>query len=188
MFLVFYETTEICYWLFVWFVFWCLDIWLRKFLLTPSWFTGIFLFVKVFFTEEKKKGGQDAFYILTLFLGLTTILWMRKSFLNLNEMVASPTQGVKMCESSPVVDKFKVGCFSWYLSQLVSLLVADTTHMQSSGDLANRHATLLAARWKKVLLVWRVLSLLVHVKRSTEVCHLWAHHYFSSSALHIWFF
>ena len=36
-------------------------------------------------TEEKKKGGLDTFYILTLFLDSTTILWVKKSFLNPNE-------------------------------------------------------------------------------------------------------
>ena len=49
--------------------------------------------------QEKKIGGEDIFYILTLFLGSTTIQWLRKSFLNLNEMVASPRQGVKMYKS-----------------------------------------------------------------------------------------
>ena len=47
--------------------------------------------------QEKKIGGQDIFYILTLFLVSTNILWVGKSFLNPNEMVASPRQGVKMC-------------------------------------------------------------------------------------------
>ena len=54
-------------------------------------------------------------------------------------------------------DKSKVGWFSWYLFQHIGSLVADTTCMWSSGDLANRHATSLAAGWKKVLSVWRVL-------------------------------
>ena len=47
--------------------------------------------------QEKKIGGQDIFYIVPLFLGLTTIQWGRKLFLNTNEMFASPGQGVKMC-------------------------------------------------------------------------------------------
>ena len=38
--------------------------------------------------QEKKIGGQDIFYILTLFLGSTTIQWVRKLFLNPNEMFA----------------------------------------------------------------------------------------------------
>ena len=32
-----------------------------------------------------------------------------------------------------------------------------------------------------------VLSLLVHVRGSTGVCHLWVPPYFSSSVLHVWF-
>ena len=51
--------------------------------------------------QKKKIGGQDVFYIFTLLLGSTTILWVWKSFLNPNEMVAFPRQGVKMCESFP---------------------------------------------------------------------------------------
>ena len=47
--------------------------------------------------QEEKIGGQDIFYILPLFLGSTTIQWVRKFFLNTNEMVVSPSQGVKMC-------------------------------------------------------------------------------------------
>ena len=47
--------------------------------------------------QEEKIGVQDIFYILPLFLGLTTIQWVRKFFLNTNEMIASPSQGVKMC-------------------------------------------------------------------------------------------
>ena len=35
-------------------------------------------------------------YILSLFPGSTTIQWVRKFFLNTNEMVESPSQGVKM--------------------------------------------------------------------------------------------
>ena len=50
---------------------------------------------------EKKIGGQDIFYILTLFLDSTTIQLVRKLFLNPNEMVVSPRQGVKMCYSFP---------------------------------------------------------------------------------------
>ena len=46
--------------------------------------------------QEKKIGGQDIFYILPLFLGLTTIQWAWNFFLNTNGMVASPSQGVKM--------------------------------------------------------------------------------------------
>ena len=46
--------------------------------------------------QEKRIGGEDIFYILPLFLGSTTILWVRKFFLNTNEIVASPSQGVKM--------------------------------------------------------------------------------------------
>ena len=47
--------------------------------------------------QEEKIEGQDIFYIFPLFLGSTTIQWVRKFFLNTNEMVASPSQGVKMC-------------------------------------------------------------------------------------------
>ena len=46
---------------------------------------------------EEKIGGQDIFYSLHLFLGSTTIQWVKKFFLNKNEMIASPSQGVKMC-------------------------------------------------------------------------------------------
>ena len=46
--------------------------------------------------QEEKISGQDIFYILSLFLGSVTIQWMWKFFLN-NEMVVSPSQGVKMC-------------------------------------------------------------------------------------------
>ena len=49
--------------------------------------------------QEKKLGGQDIFNILPLFLGSTTIQWVRKLFLNTNEIVASPSQGVKMFKS-----------------------------------------------------------------------------------------
>ena len=37
------------------------------------------------------------FYVLPLFLGSTTIQRVRELFLNLNRIVASPSQGVKMC-------------------------------------------------------------------------------------------
>ena len=47
--------------------------------------------------QEEKIGGQDIFYMLPLFLGLTTIQWVRKFFLNTNEMVAPPCQGIKPC-------------------------------------------------------------------------------------------
>ena len=47
--------------------------------------------------QEEKIGAQDIFYILPLFLGSTTIQQVRKFLLNTNEMVASPSQGVKMC-------------------------------------------------------------------------------------------
>ena len=47
--------------------------------------------------QEEKIVGQDIFYILSLFLVLTTIQRVRKFFLNTNEMVAFPSQGVKMC-------------------------------------------------------------------------------------------
>ena len=47
--------------------------------------------------QEEKIGGKDIFYILPLFLSSTTIQWVRKFFLNTNEMVESPSQGVKMC-------------------------------------------------------------------------------------------
>ena len=43
--------------------------------------------------QEKKTGSQDIFYILTLFLGSTTIQWVRKLFLNPNEIVASVSLG-----------------------------------------------------------------------------------------------
>ena len=42
--------------------------------------------------QEKKMGGKDIVYILSLFLGSTTIQWERKFFRNTNEMVASPNQ------------------------------------------------------------------------------------------------
>ena len=52
--------------------------------------------------------------------------------------------------------------------------------------------------WQGYILYWHravvcsfelvVLLLLVHVKGSTGVHHLWAHPYFSSSVLHVWFF
>ena len=48
--------------------------------------------------QEKKIGGQYIFYILPLFLGSTTIQSVRKFFLNTNEMVASSSQGIKMCQ------------------------------------------------------------------------------------------
>ena len=47
--------------------------------------------------SEKKIWGQYIFYILTLLLGSTTIQWVRKLFLNANEMSVSPGQGIKMC-------------------------------------------------------------------------------------------
>ena len=47
--------------------------------------------------QEEKMGGQYIFYILPLFLGSTTIQWVWKFFLNTNEMVASSSQGVKIC-------------------------------------------------------------------------------------------
>ena len=47
--------------------------------------------------QEEKIGCQYIFYVLPLFLGSTIIQWVRKFFLNTNEMVASPSQGVKMC-------------------------------------------------------------------------------------------
>ena len=48
-------------------------------------------------TDEKKIGDEDTFYILTLFLGLTINLSVRKSSLNPNVMVVSLRQGVEMC-------------------------------------------------------------------------------------------
>ena len=47
--------------------------------------------------QEKKIGGQHIFYILPSFLGSTAIQWVRKLFLNTNEMVVFPSQGGKMC-------------------------------------------------------------------------------------------
>ena len=47
---------------------------------------------KEFLNEAIK--GNDTFYILTLFLGSTIILWVK--FSNPNEMVASPRHGVKI--------------------------------------------------------------------------------------------
>ena len=47
--------------------------------------------------QEKKIGGQYIFYILPLFLGSTSIQWVRKFFLNTKETVASPSQSVKLC-------------------------------------------------------------------------------------------
>ena len=46
--------------------------------------------------QGNKIGGQDIFYSLPLFLDSTTIQWVRKLFLNTNEMVASLDYGVKM--------------------------------------------------------------------------------------------
>ena len=68
-------------------------------------------------------GDKDIFYIFPLFLGSTTIHWLRKFFLNTNEMVESPSQGdknaltvsysvfkaLKMC----LVYKTLVLVFSW---------------------------------------------------------------------------
>ena len=73
--------------------------------------------------QEKKIEDQDIFYILTLLLGSTTIKLERKSFLNTNEIVAYPRQGVKMCLAflgryvhysvfSIVVVKFIIWCLS----------------------------------------------------------------------------
>ena len=54
--------------------------------------------VKELYKRRRKKiGDKDIFYILHLFLGSTTIQSVRKFFLNTNEMVKSPSQGVKMC-------------------------------------------------------------------------------------------
>ena len=41
-----------------------------------------------------KEEDEDVFYILLLFLDSTTIQWLKKFFLNTNEMVDSPSQGV----------------------------------------------------------------------------------------------
>ena len=41
-------------------------------------------------------GDEDIFYILPLFLGSTTFQWVGKFYLNTNEMVVSPSQGVKI--------------------------------------------------------------------------------------------
>ena len=46
--------------------------------------------------QEEKICGQDIFYILSLYLDSTTIQWGRKLFLNTNEMIESPSQGIKM--------------------------------------------------------------------------------------------
>ena len=50
--------------------------------------------------QEENIGGIDIFYILPLFRDSTTIQWARKLFLNTNEMVASPSQGVKYVSCS----------------------------------------------------------------------------------------
>ena len=47
--------------------------------------------------QEENAEGQDVFYILPEFLGSTTIQWVKKFFLNTNEMVEFPSHGVKMC-------------------------------------------------------------------------------------------
>ena len=47
--------------------------------------------------QAEKIRGQDNFYILPLFLGSTTIQWVKKLFLNANEMLVSPSQDVKVC-------------------------------------------------------------------------------------------
>ena len=49
----------------------------------------------------KEIGYQDIFYILTIFLGSTTIQRVRKLFLDPNEMAASLRQGVKIFLSLP---------------------------------------------------------------------------------------
>ena len=49
--------------------------------------------------QAEKIEGQDIFYIMPLFLGSTTIQWVRKVFQNTNEMVASPSEGFNMCLS-----------------------------------------------------------------------------------------
>ena len=51
--------------------------------------------------QEEKIRGDDIFYILPLFLDSTTIQWVRKTLQNTNEMVASPSQGIKMSQSFP---------------------------------------------------------------------------------------
>ena len=65
--------------------------------------------------QEKKIGSQDVSNILSLFLGSTTILWVRKLFLNKNEMGASPRQGVKMC------------CRFWADMSIISVVVVKST-------------------------------------------------------------
>ena len=45
--------------------------------------------------RQQQIGDEDIFYIFPLFLGSTTIQWVRKFFLNINEMVESTSQGVK---------------------------------------------------------------------------------------------
>ena len=66
--------------------------------------------------QEKKIGGQGIFYILPLFLGSTTIQWVTKLFLNTNEMVASPSQSVKICLSF-----LGIHIQIWYLRRLTLL-------------------------------------------------------------------
>ena len=81
--------------------------------LTPFW---VFLFlyfaafrswsmkaVKKIYGKKtgKEIGYQDIFYILTIFLGSTTIQRVRKLFLDPNEMAASLRQGVKIFLSLP---------------------------------------------------------------------------------------
>ena len=47
--------------------------------------------------DRKKIRNEDIFNILPLFLGSTTIQWVREFFLKTNEIVESSSQGVKMC-------------------------------------------------------------------------------------------
>ena len=47
--------------------------------------------------DSKRLETKISFIFLSLFLGSMTIQWVGKFFLNTNEMVEYPSQGVKMC-------------------------------------------------------------------------------------------
>ena len=67
----------------------------------PCWFNVLDMKAvkELYERREKNIGYDDIFYIFPLFLSSTTIEWVRKFFLNTNEMVESPCQGVKICQS-----------------------------------------------------------------------------------------
>ena len=71
-----------------------------------------------------------------------------KFFLKPTEMLMSPRKGVKIYKSSLVIDKSKLVLFIMLVS---ACRLSSSRHNQHSKpqDLANRHATLLAAEWGK---------------------------------------